>query len=170
MKQLIATIAITGILLAGIATMGHAQFRDTAPTPYRYTGNVVHQDAKTTNFLNNLFQSFDVQMSHSYSMSFTGTGQGMQNINMYTNQLDFFFSPRLTGQLDVAFAHSPFGSNFSNNVGNNFDNQVFIRNARLDYTMGKEGNTRITLQYQQLPQGTGMFGMNPFAYPQYFRN
>ena len=98
-------------------------------------------------------------MSQSYEMSFASNGGGVQNINSYTNTIQFTFSPKLQGRVDVSFLHSPFGGNtlgFGSNAGGiqkGFSPRVMIRNAELNYKISEK--TFLRVQYQQLPNTMG---------------
>lgn len=144
------------ILLLAFSLTLQAQKRKDLVQPYEYTGPFVNTRAATVESgLANFFKN-RVKMSHSYSMNFSSFGGSYQNVNAYTNTLEFLFSEDLTGRVDVSFMHSPFGGSgmYSNNIGQ----QVVIRNAELNYRLGD--NSSIRLQYQQLPRGLG-FG--PFG-------
>lgn len=99
-------------------------------------------------------------MNHSYSMNFGAVGGSFQNMNAYTNTLNFMFTPNFTGRLDVSFMHSPFGGNSFASSNNNMGGEILIRNAELNYKISD--NARIHFQYQQLPSGYGLF--NPYGY------
>lgn len=109
--------------------------------------------------LSNFFQN-NFSMSHSYSMSFGSVGGSFQNINAYTNTMQFAFSPRLTGRLDVSFMHSPFGQAGMMGSNNSLSSQVLIRNAEINYKLSD--NAFLNFQYQQLPSTFGLY--NPYGY------
>ena len=91
-------------ILLGISFDTQAQLRKNLPTPYDYTGPIINRTTPTVQHsLNQFFQKINVQMSHSYEMSFAAYGRGVQNINAYTNTLQFAFSPKLQGRVDVSF-------------------------------------------------------------------
>lgn len=97
-------------------------------------------------------------MSHSYSMNFGSYGGSYQNVNAYTNTMQFAFTDNLTGRLDVSFLHSPFGGSDFVNTNNNLNGEIIVRNAELNYKISD--NAHIRLQYQQLPSGYGFY--NPY--------
>lgn len=105
-------------------------------------------------------------MSHSYSMNFSSFSGNYQSVNAYTNTIQFQFSERMNGRVDVSFLHSPFGGNQNFAGSNNFQNQVVIRNAELNYKISD--NAFIRVQYQQLPRGFG-YGYNPYGYNRFSR-
>ena len=146
-----------------------AQLREDLSTPGDYTGPVINTSTPTVQtWLNNFFQN-NVTMSHSYSMNFGAYAGSYQNVNAYTNTLQFNLSENLTGRLDVSFLHSPFGGSDFVNTNNNLNGEVIIRNAELNYKIGE--NAHIQLQYQQLPSGYGFYSpyrnMSPFGYNRY---
>src|SRR5690606_34647731 len=116
----------------------------------RYPHNtVVNTHAATVeSSLSNFFMN-NFSMSHSYSMSFGSVGGSFQNINAYTNTMQFAFSPQLTGRMDISFLHSPFGQSGLMNQNNNLGGRVMIRNAELNYKISDKAQIR--LQYQQIP-------------------
>lgn len=130
----------------------------------RYPHNtVVNTHAATVeSSLSNFFMN-NFSMSHSYSMSFGSVGGSFQNINAYTNTMQFAFSPQLTGRMDISFLHSPFGQSGLMNQNNNLGGRVMIRNAELNYKISDKAQIR--LQYQQIPGAFGLY--NPYGYNRY---
>lgn len=167
MKQGIHYI-LTLLILLGISSYSsdaQAQLRKNLPSPYDYTGPIINRTTPTVQHsLNQFFQKINVQMSHSYEMSFSAFGGGVQNVNAYTNTIQFAFSPRLQGRVDVSFLHSPFGGSIGGGTPNTigyqqgFKPQVMIRNAELNYQISD--NAFLRVQYQQLPNS---FGYSPFS-------
>jgi hypothetical protein len=146
----------------------HAQYRADLPGYYDYTGPLINERAPTVQSgLDRFFSS--VKMSHSYSMNFNSFGGNYQNVNAYTNTMQFQLSERMNGRVDISFLHSPFGGNQNFAGANNFQNQVIIRNAELNYKLSD--NAFIRVQYQQLPRGFG-YGYNPYGFNRFnrFRN
>ncbi|MBO6537055.1 MAG: hypothetical protein JJ966_12580 [Balneolaceae bacterium] len=157
-------------IFAFVSATAFGQFRSDLPGYYDYTGPLINERAPTVqNGLDRFFSK--VEMKHSYSMSFNSFGGSYQNVNAYTNTLLFDISPRMNARVDVSFLHSPFGGSQSINGMNNFQNQVLIRNAELNYKISDKAF--IQIQYQQLPRGFGYgyspYGYNPFGYSRYDR-
>lgn len=151
-KLFLSTILITLISVAS----ANAQLRDDTATPYDYSGPIVNVNSPTVdNGLDRFFRTF--KMSHSYSMNFGSYGGNYQNVNAYTNTMQFSLSPRLHGRVDVSFLHSPFGGNAYGSQGG-FDNQVVIENAELNYQISDKAN--ISIQYRQVP---AYYGYSPFG-------
>lgn len=147
------------------STVANAQFRADLPGYFDFTGPLVNERAPTVQTGLDRFFS-NVKMSHSYSMSFNSFGGNYQNVNAYTNTMQFQFSDRMNGRVDVSFLHSPFGGNQNFAGSSNFQNQVIIRNAELNYKLSD--NAFIRVQYQQLPSGFG-YGYNPYGYNRFNR-
>lgn len=146
------------ILLLFAAIPAQAQLRSDLASPYDYTGPIINSNSPTIqNKLNKFFNS--IHMSHSYSMSFSSFGGSYQNINAYTNTMQFALSERMTGRVDISFLHSPFGGNTSFSNAGNFQNQVILRNAELNYKISDKAFIHVS--YQQLPS---QFGFNPYGY------
>lgn len=145
----------TVIFTLVIAAASSAQFRDSQPSDFTNTGFIIKHDQPATangGFLSNI----QYKMSHSYEMNFASFGGTYANQNMYTNTSFFQFNPRFSGRFDLAVSHSPFGAGVPG--AQNRSAQFFVRNAELNYRLGK--NSHITLQYQQNP-GLGYFGGYP---------
>lgn len=159
------TLILTLLLLAVASTMTYAQFREQQNNT-DYSGPVI-KDSRQSD-VGNWTNLFNMKMSHSYSMNFMSFGGQFQNINAYTNSMDFFFSDRLTGELDISLLHSPFGNSFLNAGNNSLGAEIVIRNAELNYQIGERSN--ITIQFQQHPFGFGYsrwgspFYRGPFDY------
>lgn len=141
-----------------------AQLRGDVSQPFDYRGAVVNtQSATVQNKLASFFEN-NVQMSHSYSMSFSSFGGSYQNLNAYTNTMNISFNERLHGRVDVSFFHSPFGGNNLYSTGQN-NPQVMISNAELNYQISDRAT--ISFQYQRLPYNP--YGFSPFGYNRYNR-
>tara|TARA_B100000900_G_scaffold242724_1_gene206415 strand:+ start:578 stop:1105 length:528 start_codon:yes stop_codon:yes gene_type:complete len=158
MKSLFPLIAL--VIALSLSLDIHAQLRKNLPTPYDYSGPIINRKTPTVQHsLNQFFQKISVQISQSYEVSFASNGGRVQNINSYTNTLQFAFSPKLQGRLDVSFLHSPFGGNtlgFESNasgIQQRFSPRVMVRNAELNYKISEKAFLRV--QYQQLPNTMG---------------
>jgi len=163
MKNLLLILALSFAINIAVSSVSSAQFRNPDLAPYT-SGKIVDEDYNKPGKLSNLW---NVQMSHSYSMTFSAFGGETLNMNMYTNSLDFFFSERLTGDLDISFIHSPFGSSMINGADQSpFNGKIFINNAQLDYAIGK--NAKISVQFQQHPYSS--YGMNRYGINNFFLN
>ncbi len=162
MKKFIPTLLLSLL----ISATAFAQLRQDLSSPYDYSGPIVNRSAPTVlNGLNRFFNS--IEMSHSYSMNFSAFGGGYQNVNAYTNTLNFDISPRMNGRVDVSFLHSPFGGNLAQGQ-TSFQNQVVIENAELNYKISDKAF--IKFQYRQLPAGYNGYGYDPFGYSRFGRS
>jgi hypothetical protein len=129
-----------------------AQFRSSEPSEYRNTGSILKVEQKQP--VGGLSNFFNMKMSHSYEASFMSMGGYNANVNMYTNTMTFDFSPKFSGRLDLALAHSPFGGSMPGMQTNGAN--FIIRNAELNYKFSE--NTFIRFSYQESPySGFGMF-------------
>lgn len=154
MKKLISLFAFTFLVVVS----AQAQLRSDLASPTDFSGPLINESAPTIQSrLNQFFSS--IKMSHSYSMTFSSFGGSYQNVNAYTNTMEFALSSRMTGRLDVSFLHSPFGSNQQYMNAGNFQNQIMISNAELNYKISDRAS--IHIQYQQLPNA---FGYSPYGY------
>lgn len=136
-----------------------AQFRSDLSSRNDYRGPIVNTEQPgVQKWLNNFFSN--IKMSHSYTMSFASYGGSYQNINAYTNTMEFAFNPKLTGRVDISLLHSPFGgtNNFSDS-NSDFGTKVVIQNAELNYKISDRA--LISIQYQQIPS---YYGYNPYGY------
>lgn len=141
-----------------ISFNAQAQFRGDVSQPIDYRGSVINSQSATVQSKLASFFENNVEMSHSYSMSFSSIGGSYQNLNAYTNTMNIAFSDRLQGRVDVSFFHSPFGG--SNLYGaSQMDPQVMLSNAELNYKISD--NATIRFQYQRLPSNS--YGFSPFA-------
>lgn len=153
-------ITLTFIISLVLSLQLSAQLRSNLASSYDYSGPIVNTESPTIQtWLDNFFSN-KVEMSHSYSMSVGSIGGSFQNINAYTNTLNFQFTNDFTGRLDVSFLHSPFGNNnLMNSNQNGLGGEVIIQNAELNYKIND--NAHIRFQYQQLPSSYGLF--SPFG-------
>lgn len=147
--------AILAVIILFLATStGYAQLREQQSNSADYSGPVIREQVRKPGNWSDLF---NMKMSHSYSMSFAAFGGNTYNINAYTNTMQFFFSEKLTGRVDLSVLHSPFGNNLISGADNNLGAKFIIRNAELNYQIGEKSNLRI--QFQQLPT----YGLSPYS-------
>ncbi|WP_246043172.1 hypothetical protein [Fodinibius saliphilus] len=150
----ISVITLCLLFVFSLSIVSHAQLRDQQTSSTDLMGPVVKENpSKGANFSN----LFNMQMNHSYSMNFTSWGGQFQNLNAYTNTMQFFFSEDLTGRVDLQVLHSPFGNSFMPNNNAGMDMKFLIRNAELNYKISDKSN--ISIHFQQVPS----YGMNPWS-------
>jgi len=151
MKSIIGVL----LLLVGLTALvpsAEAQLRRELPNPYLLMGPTIMLN-KPDVYNQGQFGLSSLQMNHSYEMSFGSFGGQMYNQNMYTNTVSMQFNEKMFGRLDVAFAHSPFGSALP---GMNQSGRVFIRNAEFNYAINEK--TNISFHFSQNPNPMGYYG------------
>ena len=156
MKSIIGVL----VLLVGLTTLApnaNAQLRRELPNPYTLMGPTIMMNKPDANNRGQ-FGFASLQMGHSYEMSFGSFGGQMYNQNMYTNTVTMQFNENMFGRLDVAFAHSPFGSALP---GMNQSGRIFIRNAEFNYAINDK--TNISFHFSQNPNPYGYYGGGPFG-------
>lgn len=148
MRTILLSLLIASLFLIGESLCNEvfAQFRANEPSANRNTGSILKVEQRQPT--GNLSNFFNMKMYHSYEASFMSMGGTAANVNMYTNTMMFSFSPKLTGRLDLALAHSPFG-NAMPGMNNQRGGQFIIRNAELNYQLSE--NTFIRFSYQEQP-------------------
>lgn len=149
------------LLIVTFTSISHAQFRKDRQRASDLTGPVIKEDPSDGAKLGNLF---NMQMDHSYSMTFASAGGQYQNQNAYTNTMHFFFSDDLTGRVDLQLLHSPFGNNPMAGSNSKKNIQFRLRNAELNYDLSD--NSSISVQFQQVPSygyGYSPFNRSPFG-------
>ncbi len=97
-----------------------------------------------------------VTMTHGYSMSFGSFGGQYQNLNAYTNSMQFEFNDRFQANVDVALLHSPFGGSLLMQNQNSMGMRFVVENASLSYKLSE--NVRFDVCFSQTPYGTGFSG------------
>lgn len=152
MKEIKISAVFASFLLIFFAlnAVANAQLREMESKSSDYTGPIVKE-----NSAGNFSNLFNMEMNHSYSMTFSSIGGQYQNINAYTNTMHFFFTDDLTGRVDLSLLHSPFGGSNMNN--NSMGTELIIRNAELNYQISDKSN--ISLHFQQIPS----YEMNPWS-------
>lgn len=148
MKKLLFVLLLISIML-GSFSYSQAQLRDDQHKNSDYSGPIVKQtDPSVGGDWGNLF---NMKMSHSYSVNFGSFGGNMQNFNAYTNTMQFFFSEKLTGRVDLSLIHSPFGNNNLNGFNADQEVQFILQNAELNYQLSEKAS--LHLRVNQYPSG-----------------
>lgn len=150
MKRILFLFLLSGLSAASV----DAQLRQNAPSPYHWTGAVTKPVAQTSPHESVSPFLRQVRMSHSYEMTMGSFGGQMYNRNYYTNTMMLDFNEKLTGRVDVAFAHSPFGNGMMMNQGP----QIYLRNAELMYRLSDRAVFQVSFRHE--PNGYGF--MDPF--------
>ncbi|HKK45168.1 MAG TPA: hypothetical protein VJ964_06570 [Balneolaceae bacterium] len=150
------------LLILGISSVSTAQLRKNEGKPSDLMGPVTKTNQVDRSRGANLGNLFNMTMDQSYSMMFSSFGGQLQNLNVYTNTMHFFFSPKLTGRVDLSVLHSPFGNSFlSNGKSNGLDARFMVQNAELDYQISDKSS--ISIHFQQLPSYGYGYGMSPWS-------
>jgi hypothetical protein len=109
---------------------------------------------KTRGFLDQLFDSNKLSISHSYSLSYYTAGGKGYNQGLYLNTINYQFSDPLLMQVRFGYLHQPFGG--SNMISKETNNKFFVQRAMLQYQPFK--NTTLVIDYQTYPSPL----MNPY--------
>jgi hypothetical protein len=109
---------------------------------------------KTRGFLDQLFDSNKLSISHSYSLSYFTTGGNGYNQGLYLSTINYKFSDPLLMQVRFGYLHQPFGG--SGNTSQEVNNKFFVQRAMLQYQPFK--NTTLVIDYQAYPSPL----MNPY--------
>lgn len=161
MKKFITSAIILFAFISTTAFTAQAQLRDQENKPSDYSGPIVKERDPSEGA--NLGNLFNMKMSHSYSVNFMSFGGQYQNLNAYTNTMQFFFTDKLTGRVDLSLIHSPFSSNTMNGFDAQQEVQFILQNAELNYEISD--NASLHLQVNQYPQGYGYYpGYNRYGY------
>ena len=160
------------ILFFTSVSIADAQLRDDLRVSDTYSGVLSHTNSNDI-YTGSLMDMLNMTMTHSYSMTFSSFGGQMQNLNAYTNTLNFDVSENLDASVSMSVLHSPFGNSFMN-TGNNVGSRIILDSARLDYRLSER--TAISIEFSQRPyyyspygnfgaHGHGsMFNRNPYWY------
>lgn len=159
MKPTLLTLFALLIVLVATDTT-QAQLRNDLPSAYNVSGPTLMVESQPVADRRQ-FGLSSLRMGHSYEMTMGSFGGQVYNQNMYTNSLYMQFNEKMSGRLDVAFAHSPFGSTVP---GMSQTGRVFVRNAEFNYALSDR--TNINFSFRQIPGGMGYYG-NPYGYGGY---
>jgi len=115
----------------------------------------------TPSLILGFFNPENFSMSHSYSMSYTTSGNNGLALGVYTNTMRYKFADNFNMQLDASLVHSPYSS-----FGKNYQDQIsgiYLSSAQLNYQPWKDVN--ISVQYRNVPGGmfNGFYGLNRFG-------
>ena len=147
-----ATVAV--ILLALYAAPASAQLRSDLPGQPAPV-SVYADGAQSVPSLGSLFNRSNFRVNTSYEFSASAFGGESLGLGVFTTSLRWQPSDRLAARVDVAAAHSPFGSaGVQSAMGFDSDTpaRVYLRNAEIAYRPTE--NSMLTLQIQQSPFGT----------------
>ena len=137
-----------------------AQFRGEEPgIPSVREG--VYRESGSNNILG-FFNPDNLEMRHSFSVSYGSFGDQGLGMTMYTNSLRYRISEPLSVRADVSMMFSPFGS-----MGTQMRQDlsgIFLRRASVDYRPSKD--MHISLQYRNDPYS--LYGpYSPYGHDRY---
>jgi hypothetical protein len=156
MKNLCSAIVIVCALIAGTATASYAQKKADETQISAYSGPIIRKkDPSKGAKLSNLF---NMKMHPGFSATIGSFGGYMTNTFAFTNRMDFFFTPKLTGQVAISLLTSPFSQVDFSGFQNRRNLQVAL-DARLNYQLSK--NLDIHLELRRAP---GRYGFYPGSY------
>lgn len=148
----------TFLLLLGFVLSVNAQFRDDLDNKVSIREGFINPETS-----NNLFGFIDpskFSMNHQVSMSYsTFAGQGVA-LGVYTNSMRYDFSDNFNFQVDASIVNSPYntiGDGFTNNI-----NGIYLSRAAVNFKPSE--NTRISLEFRQLPGGYYNNYYNPYYF------
>jgi hypothetical protein len=155
------------MLLVGSTVYG--QLRSDLMAPPQVTNIAASTQSKPLGSVGSWMNLIPMTMSHSYSASFGTFGGQTMNLNAYTNQTQFQFTDRFTGEMSLSFLHSPFGMSpfATSQQGNGLNGQFQVDYARLNYQISDKA--MISVEFSQRPYGAygpygNSFGMSPYGY------
>ena len=161
---------VLGVLLLQ-CDLAYSQFRENLPTagsnmgpitkPYEFNPSV---NTSQVSFMQRFSNSF--AMNHSYEMTMGSVGGNVFNQNMYTNSMQFMFTDKMTGRLDLGVAHSPFGDSF---MGMQQGPQFLIRNAEFNYQVNDKVRFQFNFSQDPMFMNRNAWGSNVGGSP-FFRN
>ncbi len=132
--------------LLALPSVLSAQFRGEEPRrPSVAEGVYQESDGAILGF----FHPENLQMRHSFSVSYGMMGDRGLGVSMYTNSLRYRVSEPLSVRADISMMFSPFGS--ASQLYKNDISGIFLRRASIDYRPSKD--TKISLQYRAYPYG-----------------
>lgn len=159
MKNLFSTTIIVCALIAGTATASYAQKKANETKMSAYSGPIIKKKDPSEGA--NLSNLFNMKMHQSISASVGSFGGTMMNTFAITNSMRFFFTPKLTGQLNVSLLTSPFSQLNFYGFQNSHKLQVAL-DARLKYQINK--NLDVQLNIRRSPRRYGLYGIYPGSF------
>ena len=158
MRHLFCCLAL--VVLLALAVPAQAQLR--SQVPQQVPVKVMDEGSAFT--LNKLFNPEFFQMRHSYSIGHSSFGGMGLTMGEYTNTMLWQFSQKLGARVDVAFAHTPFGTGSAQALFNGKETygKLYVQNAEIAYRPRE--NMTLHLSFHQSPYGSYM---SPYGYGSY---
>jgi hypothetical protein len=173
MKKLLSVGVAVFTLSVFCVSVSSAQKVDELTKQAAFSGPIIKKKDPSEGA--NLGNLFNMKMSQSFSANIGTMGGHVMNTDIFTNSMHFFFTPKLTGQLDVSLLTSPFGMNTNygfNKANNGFNNKLQVAlDAQLNYQL--TDHMDLHLRVTKMPDGYGYYpgyygygryGTAPFAY------
>lgn len=166
MKTVIYSLLLLLFGTISLTETAEAQLREDLSRSGNLTGAIYQSTSPGAgSAVSNFFNSINMDMGHSYSMTLGSVGGEFRNVNAYTNHMAFGFTENLTGNVDVSFLHSPFGPSAMGMGmgGQGVGQQIVIDRAQLDYRISP--NTHLSIQFSQRPYSNYFMGSHatPFG-------
>ena len=145
------------ILLFGFSLLTiNAQFKEELSKPVDVRSGITNN--QPSSFFTDFFNSADITMKHSFSLSYSAFGNQGVSLGVYTNTLGIKFSDNLNLEVDASLINSPYntlGEKFTDGI-----NGLYISRAELNYKIAD--NMHLELQYFHAPvMMTGYYGYRP---------
>lgn len=152
MKNILSVIIFVCLLVAGISAVSYGQKKSGLTKISAYSGPILKKnDPSQGARLSNLF---NVKMHQSITTSFGSWGGALTSTIAFTNSMRFFFTPKLTGQVNVSLLTSPFSQLNYYGIKDNRRLQVAL-DAQLRYQISK--NLDIRVEFRKLPRRYGFY-------------
>jgi hypothetical protein len=135
------------VILVSASLNSFAQFKDKNIFKPSIQEGMINNNAPA--LLLGFINPENFSMSHSYSMSYTTSGNSGLALGVYTNSLSYKFADNFNMQVDASLVHSPYSS-----FGKNYQDQlsgIYLSSAQLNYQPWKDVN--ISVQYRNIPGG-----------------
>ena len=156
-----AKILFILLISAGIS---FGQFKEELEKPKDIRGGIINNTPPS--LILGFFNPENFTMNHSFNLSYTAFGNQGVSLGVYTNSMFYKINEDLDIQVDASLVTSPY-----NTFGNNFSDQIsgfYLSRAELNYRPTE--NSRISIQFRQMPYGFGY----PYGYygyrNSYYRN
>ena len=133
------------IILFFLVASVNGQFKGDENKPVDIRGGILSADPVSSLF--GFINPANLNMGHSFEMSYSAFGNDGMALGVYTNRLSYEFSEEFNLELNTSFVNSPY-----NTLGENFTrslNGIYIDRARINYNPSKDFN--ISLQFSNSP-------------------
>ncbi len=135
------------IILLIISSLTYGQFKEELDKKVDIRGGITNYNPSS--MLLGFIKPENFSMSHSFSMSYTASGQYGMALGVYTNSMAYKFNDQLNLQVDASVVNSPYsslGTQHSDAI-----NGIYLSRAQINYQPSED--FFITFQYRNLPGG-----------------